>query len=619
MSSQKHQFEADTGRILDIVINALYSNREIFLRELISNASDALNKRRYLAATDSQIHADDRPAITLARDEETNKLTISDNGIGMSRDELVNALGTIARSGTKSFLEQVQSAKDGDDVSLIGQFGVGFYAAFMVADQVQVISRKAGEDEAYSWSSDGKTGYQIEPAAREAAGTDITLTLKADAAEFIEEQRIRHLVKKYSDHIAYPVYFAANEEEVLNSASALWTRDKADISEEDYTQFYQQVTGGFDTPYLTMHNRTEGMVDFINLLFVPSERPFDLFNPDRKSRIQLYINRVFITDECEDIIPAWLRFMRGIVDTADLDLNVSREMLQQNPAVDKIRKAIIRRVLSELAKAQKQDAEGYDAFWQNFGLVLKEGIYEDADNREKLLEISQFYSLKQGRFITLKTYLETMQDGQEEIYYMSAETLEQALISPHLEGYKARDLDVLLLSDPVDEFWLPLVNEYQEKALRSVSRGGVDLSAFKSKTEDESPSDEGQLDDLIARIKLKLGNEVADVRLSHSLTDSPSCLVADENGMDIQMERLMKAHDKNFVGAPRILEINPAHPLIAGMGSQLGALGDDTIDDLSGLLFDQAQILEGRMPADLPDFASRMNRVMQYALKADAQ
>jgi len=626
MTIENRAFEADTSKILDIVIHSLYSNREIFLRELISNASDALDKRRFLASTDQSLQAEQELQIHIKSDKKAKTLTISDNGIGMDSDDMVSSLGTIARSGTQNFIKQLEASKENDDskLSLIGQFGVGFYAAFMVAETVDVISRKAGSDKAFKWHSDGATGYSLDNAERSEAGTDIILHLKKDAKEFLEEQRISYMIKKYSDHLSAPIYWQnAEESTMLNSASAIWTRPKSEITQEQYTSFYQQASAAYDTPYLTLHNVTEGVTNFTSLLFVPSTRPVDLFNPERKSRLQLYINRVFITDECEDLVPNWLRFVRGVVDTPDLDLNVSREMLQQVPAINKIKKSIIRRVLSELKKQAGKNQEAYENFWLEFGLVVKEGLYEDADFREKILELCRFYSCRKGGYISLAEYVSEMKEQQEEIYYLSSETVEQAEISPHIEGFKARDIDVIVLSDPIDEFWLPLVPEFEGKKFKSASRGALDLDKFEQEDTEKKKADPSEFDMLIARIKTNLGEQIADVRLSSTLTESPACLVADENGMDIQMERLMKAHNKDFQGAPRILELNPDHDLVAALNkmadAKSGSKENGLVDDASHLLFDQAQILEGRMPSDLTAFSKRMTRVMASSIMDDAQ
>ena len=625
MTIENRAFEADTSKILDIVIHSLYSNREIFLRELISNASDALDKRRFLASTNQSMQASQELQIQIKSDKKAKTLTISDNGVGMDSDDLVSSLGTIARSGTKNFIEQLESSKQDDEnkLSLIGQFGVGFYAAFMVAETVDVISRKVGSDKAYKWHSDGSNGYSLDNAERGEEGTDIILHLKKDAKEFLEEQRISYMVKKYSDHLSAPIYWQDGEAStMLNSASAIWTRPKSEITEEQYNSFYQQASSAYDTPYLTMHNVTEGVTNFTSLLFIPSTRPMDLFNPERKSRLQLYINRVFITDECEELVPNWLRFVRGVVDTPDLDLNVSREMLQQVPAINKIKKTIIRRVLSELKKQAGKKQEEYQKFWLDFGLVIKEGLYEDQDFREKILELCRFYSCRKGDYISLAQYVTEMKEKQEEIYYLSSETVEQAEMSPHIEGFKARDIDVIVLSDPIDEFWLPLVPDFEGKKFKSASRGALDLDKFESENSEKKKADPSKFDLLIARIKTNLGEKISDVRLSSTLTESPVCLVADEGGMDIQMERLMKAHNRDFQGTPRILEINPDHDLVVALNKLADAKSsskeNELVDDAAFLLFDQAQIIEGRMPADLTAFSKRMTRIMSFSLKSDS-
>ena len=545
---------------------------------------------------------------------------------------MASALGTIARSGSKAFIEQIQAEtssdkKSKDAFSLIGQFGVGFYSAFMVADKIDVISRKAGDEKAWHWSSDGKTGYSLDEAKRAQAGTDITLHLKKGEKDFLDETRIGYLVRKYSDHLGYAVNWQppkVDEPRQLNTGSAIWTRTKKDISEEDYTQFYRQIGAVYDEPFMTLHNSTEGMLNYTSLLFVPTSRPFDLFNPDRKSRMSLYINRVFITDECEDIVPPWLRFIRGVIDTPDMDLNVSREMLQKNPSVQKIGKALIKRILGELKKKKEKDPEAYEAFWDQFGMVLKEGLYEDIESRDKILEICLFRSARSGTLISLADYLAAMPDTQDKIYTLSAENAEQAETSPHLEGFRARDIDVLLMTDPVDEFWMQAVTEFEGKAFASATRGISDLDKVAPKSDaekaEETPDDDARNQEfasLITKVKATLGEDVKEVRLSKTLTDSPVCLVADEEGMDIQMERLMKAHNKDFAGSPRILEINPNHKLIKGMASQIEANGDPALlDDAAKMLLDQAQILEGRPPASLTEFAKRMTRLMERGLSA---
>lgn len=621
MSVKSHAFEADTGKILDIVINSLYSQKEIFIRELISNASDALDKRRYLSATDSKLSSKDPGKITISVSKKDKTLTISDNGIGLNEAEMIEALGTIARSGTKDFIERLNSSKDkeGSKVALIGQFGVGFYSSFMVSDSVSVVSRKAGTGSAFKWTSNGHSGYEISDSQRDVEGTSITLSLKKEDKEYLDEVRISHLIKKYSDHISYPIEWIVSDSEsrILNSATAIWTKKPKEIKKEEYKSFYNQIGGSYDEPYLTLHNKTEGAIDFTQLLFVPSSPPFDLFDPERKSKLQLYINRVFITDDCEDLVPKWLRFIKGIVDTPDVDLNVSREMLQQNPAVTKIRKSIIRKTISELKKRMDKDKNDYDKFWTSFGRVVKEGLYEDNENKEKIIDICRFHSSRENSFINLSDYIDGMVKDQDQIYYLSAETLGKAEVSPHLEGFKSRGIDVLLLTDPIDEFWIPIMAEYGGKKFTSITRGASDLDKFESQDKKQKKeTDPGKFEKLIEKISGYLGEEVSKVRLSKTLTSSPSCLVADEDGMDVQMEKMMMSHNPDFKGSPRVLEINPGHKLVKALNAMVKK-GDSSIaEDISVLLFDQAQILEGKAPQDVTSFSQRMTRVMQNCLSS---
>lgn len=620
-----YNFEADTGKILDIVIHSLYSNKEIFLRELISNSSDAIDKLRYLSVSDKKLSdLSAEFSISITADKKAKTLIITDNGVGMDEGELTQSLGTIARSGTKSFLEALGDKKAGDkkegegqDVSLIGQFGVGFYSAFMVADKVEVLTRKAGTNDAYLWSSDGRSGYSIEPSEKAEHGTIITLHLKKDAKEFLEQVRIGHVIKTYADHISYPVNFIDGEEvSQLNSGSALWTRPKSEISQEDYDAFFSDMGAGYGTPLLTLHNVSEGTVSFTNLLCIPQMRPYDLFDPARKPKVKLYINRVYITDDCDAFIPAWLRFVRGIVDTADIDLNVSRELLQHNKTLDRIGKAVVRRILTELKKMHDKKPEEYDSFWEQFGVVLKEGMYEDTDNREKILPISRFHSSTSEGLTGLADYVSRMKDGQDVIYYLSADTITQAEMSPHLEGFKARGIEVLYLTDPVDEFWLPLVPEFEGKTFASITKGGVDIDKFEAEDDAKQDDEAPDVEALVAAMKGALGGSVADIRISKTLTDSPACLVADEGGMDIQMQRLMKAHDPNFQDQPRILEVNPRHELVQSL-NQLVAKGTDgdVVTDASFMMFEQSLILEGKPPKDVAAFSQRMTRLMTRGLK----
>ena len=624
----KKSFEADTGRVLNIVINSLYSEKEIFLRELISNSSDALDKRRFLSLTDPSLGAKNSEyKISIMLDKKNKSLTISDNGIGMDEEDLIKSLGTIARSGTSEFLAQLEkkaSDKNDADVNLIGQFGVGFYSSFMVADNVVVVSRKAGTNDCFKWSSDGTSGYEIEKLDNSEVGTTITLSVKTTAKEFLDETRLSFITKKYSDHISYPIDFSTGigkEKKTINSASALWTRDKKDITAEQYNEFFRHIGAGYGEPFLTIHSKAEGTVSYTNLLFIPDKRPFDLFTAERNSKLKLYANRVFITDNCEDILPKWLRFVYGIIDTPDLDLNVSREMLQHNPALKRISKSLIKKVINELKKIKEKDGQKYDLFWKEFGQAFKEGIYEDTDNKKTILALAKFHSSKSDDTIFVSEYLERMHEMQEEIFYISSDTLDRAKTSPHLEGLKAKGIEVLFLVDPIDTFWLQMLPEFEEKKFTSVTKGTIDLSKFdkeienKKKDEDDGKdSEKPDFSKLIEQIKTELGENVSDVRLSNKLVDSPSCLVADEVGMDVQMERIMKMHDKDFAGAPRILELNENHEVILKL-NKMPEKKKALIKDASFLLFDQAKIMEGQMPVDLGGFTRRLTQFMSGALK----
>ena len=628
MTNMSNKFEADTGKILDIVINSLYSEREIFLRELVSNASDALDKRKYLGLTNKKI--DNSSAMSEIKIEVNSKektLTISDNGIGMNEEDLKSSLGTIARSGTKAFLEQMsESTKEKKpDMSLIGQFGVGFYASFMVADSVEVLSKKAGEEDAWKWTSDGKTGFDLEKTIKEDAGTSVKLNLKKDAKEFLEETRLQFIVRKYSDHISFPVKLIEidkkdAEEKILNEASALWTRPAKEIKEEQYQEFFSHIGAGFGKPLLTMHNKTEGTISYTNLICIPSTRPFDLFNPDRKSSLKLYINRVFITDKCDALVPSYLRFVKGLVDTQDIDLNVSREMLQNNPAVTKISKSLVGKILRELKKVSEKNIDGYKEFWKEYGAVLKEGLYEDIERKETLLDLCRFSSNESEDIVSLTEYLDKIPESQKDIYYISSETRAQAIASPHLEGFKSKNIPVLIMTDAIDQFWLPMIGSFKDKKFISITQGQINLDDLDEKNKDKDIENKEQKEkqdkefvDLIAQMKVVLGEQVKDIRLSSKLTDSPVCLVADDGDMDIAMEQLMAQRDTNYKGAPRILEINGDHSLIKNMKSLLSKKeNNDLVSDAGTLLFEQARLMEGKMPSDPAQFSKIMN---QFLLK----
>lgn len=619
MTEEKLSFQAEVSRILDIVVHSLYSQREIFLRELISNASDACDKLRYQAITEPELIAGDPDfRIELTIDKDARTLTLADNGIGMNRDDLIANLGTIARSGTGEFLRGL-TGDSRKDVSLIGQFGVGFYASFMVADTVEVITRKAGEEHGWRWKSDGKGEFTITDEPEATRGARIVLHLKDDADEYLEPHRLRQVVKSYSDHIGLPVILKGESDETLNEASALWTRPRAEITDEQYKEFYHHVAHAFDDPWLTVHYRAEGAIEYTGLLFVPSEKPFDLFQPDRKQHVKLYVNRVFITDDCEGLLPPYLRFVRGVVDSPDLPLNVSREMLQHNPLLRKMQSGLVKRLLSELDK-KAADADAYRPFWDTFGPVLKEGLYEDFERREQLLELCRFRSTAGDGLVSLAEYVGRMKEGQDAIYIITGDDAAVLRRSPQLEGYLAKGVEVLLLTDPIDEFWTGTVPSYQGKTFKSVAQGSADLSKI---TGDESPEADKKdaapaenLDMLVGALKMALGDAVKEVRTSDRLTASPCCLVADEGGMSIHMERLLRQHNSvPQMAHARILEINPSHSLIKHMAER--AKADATAPDLADmayLLLDQARIVEGEAPADPTAFASRLAKVMEKGL-----
>ncbi|GLQ07801.1 molecular chaperone HtpG [Sneathiella chinensis] len=624
MTEKTHEFQAEVAKLLHIVAHSLYSQKEIFLRELVSNSSDACDRLRYAALTAPDLIEDDPDfKVVLEIDKEARTLTISDNGIGMTEQEMIDNLGTIARSGTSNFVKDLNedAAKD---VSVIGQFGVGFYSSFMVADKVTVTSRKAGSDTAHTWSSDGHGSFTIDTAERAGRGTTIVLHMKEDAAEYLDPHRVRSVVKTYADHIALPVILKATEEdgedETLNTASALWTRPKSEISDEQYTEFYHHVAHAFDTPWITLHSKVEGVIEYSLLLFIPEQRPFDLFNPERSSKLQLYVKRVFITDECEELIPPYLRFLRGIVDSEDLPLNVSREMLQNNPVLRKIRSGLVKKVLGELEKRASKDTDGYLAFWSNFGAVLKEGIYEDMENSDRILKLARFHSTASDTPISLADYVSRMKDGQEALYYISGDDLNALRKSPQIEGFKAKGIEVLLLDDAVDNFWLSRQSEFDGKPFKSVTRGSADLDKVKSAEEDDKEDTQEEsrnLSTLIACFKTALEGQVKDVRESVRLTDSPVCLVADDGDMDIHLEKMLKAHNQ-FDGAAsqRIMEINPKHELILKLAEKLDQDSNqsDVAEDAALLLLDQAHIVEGDPISDPVAFSQRMARFMTSGL-----
>ena len=611
MATETLAFQAEVSRLLKIVANSLYSQKEVFLRELISNASDACDLLRYEALTKPElIDGDPNSKVTLTPSAKAGTLTLADNGIGMTRQELIDNLGTIARSGSSAFLQQA-SGGAAKDLDLIGQFGVGFYSAFIVAGRVEVLSRRAGSEEAWQWTSDGGGDFEIAEAERAERGTTIVLHLKKDSREFLEAAMLRETVKTHSDHIGLPVLLvdAGGKEIALNAASALWTQPKSEITKDQYREFYRHLSHGFDQPWHTVHARAEGRLEYTMLLFVPSMRPMELFLPERKPGVRLYVKRVFVTNNVEGLVPAYLRFLVGVVDTEDISLNVSREMLQHDPILAKIGKAVVKRVLGELEKKATKAPGEYAKFWDTFGAVLKEGIYEDPERREQLLKLSPFYSTHGDDLTSLDKYIERMLEGQEAIYTIAGDDVAAMRHSPQIEGYIARGAEVLMLADPVDEFWMQAVREYGGKPFASVTQGPGNLDMLKQQEMKKTgkPAPEADLAVLVALMKQALGDAVKDVRTTERLTDSPVCLIADEGDVDIHLARMLKQTGQLKESAPGILEINPRHALIRSLASAARKSGANShLDDASWLLLDQARILEGESPADAAGFSRRL-------------
>ncbi|QOZ72443.1 molecular chaperone HtpG [Bradyrhizobium arachidis] len=611
-------FQAEVSELLHLMVHSVYSETDIFLRELVSNASDACDKLRYEAiASPALLGEGDALKIRIIPNKAAGTLTIADNGIGMERQELIDHLGTIARSGTKAFVSKLREAKDG--LGLIGQFGVGFYSAFMVADRIVVISRRAGESDVWTWTSSGGSGFEIArageaDAARLARGTEIVLHLKDDAKKYLETYEIERIVSAYSDNILFPIELVPEEGEPrqINSASALWQRSKSELTAEDYKKAYQQIASAFDDPAMTLHYRAEGRYSYAVLLFAPSTKPFDLFEPNRKGRVKLYVRRVFITDDA-DLLPGYLRFIRGVVDSEDLPLNISREMLQNNPQLAQIRKAVATRVVSELEGLADKDPDNFAKIWDAFGAVLKEGIYEDFERREKLLALSRFTTTS-GEKRSLKQVVADFKPNQTEIYYLVGDSIERLKSNPRLEAATARGIEVLLLSDPVDAFWTSMPTEFDGKPLKSLSQGDLNLDLIpRVDAADEAKKDEPEADEAatVAVIKAALGERVSDVKASTRLTSSASCLVADSQGPSRELERILSQQNRGMRTRP-ILEINLRHPMVSAITK--AQAGSKTVDDLSLLLLEQAQILDGELPEDPAAFAARLNRLVLQGL-----
>ncbi len=620
-TGEKHEFGAEVSRLLHLMVHAVYSNKDIFLRELVSNAADACEKLRHMALNDATI-AGEAPGFQIEIDAEkdSGRLVITDNGIGMSHDELIDNLGTIARSGTKAFLDNL----DGSDASsaLIGQFGVGFYSAFMVADLVHVTSRRAGSDEAWQWVSDGKGTYTVNAIALDDAperGTRIELFLNEDNKAYAEEDTIRRIVREYSAHVPVPILLKkddADEPDQLADGTALWTRSKSDVTDEEYKEFYGHVSGQFDDPAVTVHYRAEGRHEYTVLLFVPGMKPFDLFDPDRKGRVKLYVRRVFITDDA-GLLPAWLRFVRGVVDSEDLPLNISREMLQDNPILTSIRGAVTKRILSELEKLAKSDEESFLKIWDAFGPVIKEGLYEDPERRDAIFKLARFKTTKSGEgWRSLSDYVADLKENQTALYYATGTDVDAIRTSPHLEGYQARDVEVLLLSDPVDSFWVQTALGFEGKPFKSVTQGASDIESIakdETDTSDEDKAAEGEMASLITEFKRILGDAVGDVRSSPRLATSAVCLVAPDFGPDKQFEKLMSQQQGLPSMAP-VLELNPSHALIRGLAQKADAKDTALLEDAAPLLLGQARILDGEAPANPSDFVRRLGELMQKGL-----
>ena len=615
-------FEADVARLLQLMVHSVYSDKDVFLRELISNAADACEKLRYEGLSDPGLRGDGAvPRITVILDAEARRLTVEDNGIGMSEAELGEALGTIARSGTRAFMERVADAKNAEGSHLIGQFGVGFYSAFMVADRIEVLSRRAGTDAAALWSSDGLGAYTIQPvdvAEAPGRGTRVILHLKEDATAYTESHTIERTIKSQSGHVPVPIFLKDKpdvEPRQIADGAALWTKPKASITPEEYTEFYRSVAGQFDEPALTLHYRAEGLHEYSVLAFIPETKPFDLFDPDRSGRMKLYVRRVFITDEAQ-VLPRYLRFVRGLVDSDDLPLNMSREMIQDSPILTAIQKGVSNRLLSELDKLAANEGARYLKIWDNFGAVLKEGLYEDYSRRETLLGLARFKTtISTGEWRSIKDYSASLKENQTAIYYATGSDLDRLASSPQLEGFRARGIEVLLLTDQVDSFWVTGGLDYEGKPFKSVMQGLSDLGQIPLLEGQEPPAPASEaVEGFISFLKTALGDAVADVRVSDRLTESAVCLVAPEHGMDRQMEKLLASAGRLAAQSKPILEINPRHELIAKL-SGLKEVDLSLRQDAAYLLFDEARIADGEQPIDPRGFSARLARVIGRAVQ----
>ncbi len=611
-------FSADVSRLLNIVANALYTNHDVFLRELISNSADACDRLRYDAIQKPELIADESQfRIHVYKNTDNRTLTVVDNGIGMGKAELIDNLGTIAKSGTAALMEKMKSADD--PLKLIGQFGVGFYACYMIADFVTVVSRKAGSKAVWVWESDGATGFNVRKATKEEEakldgerGTAIIMNIKDDGSDFLIDQKIKDTVETYSDHIDFKIFNNSPEEtekgegQPINKASAIWTRSKSDVTPEQYEEFYRHITHGLDEPVLTSHWRAEGKIEFSALLFVPTLRPWDLYDPSRKSAVRLYVRRVMISESLDGLMYPWLRFVRGVIDSEDLPLNISRESLQYNPVIAKIRSSVARRVLSDLDKLSRDDKAAFITFWGQFGPAIKEGLYDAEEHRDGIFKICRFYSTHDNgeKLTSLDEYVERMSDDQEDIYYLSGENLDTLKNSPQLEGFKSRGIEVMFFTDTIDDFWLQTATDYKGKTFKSVTRGDIEFDKKEEETDEKKEDLDDVHEDLLENIKQVLGDDVAYVRVSKRLTDSPVCLVAQDGGVDMHMERVLKIHQKYAGDAKPVFEVNVKHPLIQKLEKTDGKSAD--FKDITKLLLDQARIIQGEPVKNPAEFARRM-------------
>lgn len=610
--SEKMNFQAEVSKLLDIVVNSLYSEKYIFLRELISNASDACDKLKYLVLTNPDIaKSSGEFKIKIIPDAKENTLTISDNGIGMNKDDLINHLGTIAKSGTADF---VNNAKDnGSSVDLIGQFGVGFYSAFMVASKVEIVTKKAGEDKAWKWTSDGIGGFEIEEAQKDVNGTDIKLYLKDDDKNFTDTIYLRYIIRTYSDHINYPIVLCLGEagEENVNTGSALWARHKSEITQEQYKEFYHHLSKNFDEPWMTLHFKAEGNMEYTGLLYIPKQAPYDLFQPDKKTGLKLYVNKVFISDKVEELLPSYLRFVVGVIDSSDLPLNISREMLQQSALLEKIRHGTVSRILKELKK-RTENYDDYMLFWKDFGIAFKEGIYEDFNNREEIASLSRFMSTHDTeKYTSLDDYISRIADDKKVIYYITGDDEKVLRNNPQLEAFKAKNIEVLLLTDPIDEFWTQTLQNYKGYAIKHINQADID---WKLERNSQKAAD-GDMQKLIDKLTEMFKSEVGKVVTTDKLTKSPVSLTVENGQMSIHLERLMRNHQQQTAFAStRILELNPYHPLIIKLSEMVGENKDMAkVEEVAKILLDQAKIAEGEAISDPSFYAEKLS---EYILKA---